>query len=183
MTCQEALAHRWLAETHRRLSVIEKADLVQVFQRLKDFKKMERLQMTIWLTSLPNLDQSSYSKSSFAFTSIDTDYSGQIDMEEMRLAIQDLKFSVSDLEFGEDDVEEAFDKIDLDRTGLITHSQFIVATFDRDILDDEEVVRSMFRDLDSLQQGFVTKESMKIAFQRKGTDLPINIIENFLSGL
>ena len=42
----------------------------------------------------------------------------------MALAIYDLSLIVPDLDFSADDTETAYEKLDLDSTGLITYSQF-----------------------------------------------------------
>ena len=116
----------------------------------------------------------------FAFESIDFDRSGELDREEMTLALEDLKQRVLDLDFTIEDINETFDKLDLDKTGLITHSQFVVATLDHNVLSDD-VYLSFFKDLDTLNEGFLTKESIKIALRRKGFEISISSINNFLS--
>ena len=88
----------------------------------------------------------------------------------MTLAMEDLKLRVHDLDFTAEDINQTFIKLDLDKTGLITHSQFVVATMDRATLSDENYMR-FFKDLDSLQEGFLTKESIKVALRRKGTEI------------
>ena len=67
----------------------------------------------------------------------------------MMLAMEDLKLRVPDLDFTANDVAMTFGKLDLDRTGLITHSMFLVATLDRSLLS-EDILMRFFKDLDSL---------------------------------
>ena len=38
----------------------------------------------------------------------------------------------------------------------------------------------LFKDLDSLQEGFLTKESIKVALRRKGTEVKMESLEEFL---
>ena len=79
-----------------------------------------------------------------------------------------LNLLLPDLNFTRADVENTFRKLDADQTGLITYSQFLFATLDPDILHDETLLRYNFNDLDSLKEGFLTRQSLSIAFQRKG---------------
>ena len=104
-----------------------------------------------------NLDEESVAKNRLAFQAIDEDNSGQLDQEEMQLAIQDLRQIVPDLNFTSQDVQETFRKLDVEQTGLITYSQFVFATLDPEILANEDLQRCLFNDLDSLQEGFLTK--------------------------
>lgn len=146
---------------------------------MKNFKPITRFQMALWRRFLPTLKQDMYIKSHHAFDKIDGDSSGQLDQEEMSLAIEDLKTQVQDLNFTAADIDEAFRKLDLDHTGLITHTDFVVATLEPSAIS-EEVLRSFFNELDSVEDGFLTKESIKIAFRRKGTEIPMQMIEDFL---
>lgn len=50
--------------------------------------------MALWLSFLSGLNEEIYMNSTFAFQSIDNDSSGQLDQEEMMLAIEDLKIGV-----------------------------------------------------------------------------------------
>ena len=59
----------------------------------------------------------------------------------MRLAIQELKLIVKDLNFSAEDIDDMFKKLDLDNTGLITLSQFLIATLSPDILDDDKLLQ------------------------------------------
>ena len=182
MSIEEALAHRWITSHQPRLTLVEKSELAEVFQRLKNFRPISRFQMALWRSFLPTLSQDVYIKSHHAFDKIDGDSSGQLDEEEMTLAIEDLKLQVRDLNFTGADIVEAFKKLDLDRTGLITHTQFVVATLEPSALSDD-VLLSFFRELDSLQEGFLTKESIKVAFRRKGTEISMEMIEGFLTSV
>ena len=48
----------------------------------------------------------------------------------MSLAIQDLSLIVPDLDFTLDDIETVYEKLDLDNTGQITYTQFVIGTLD-----------------------------------------------------
>ena len=82
-----------------------------------------------------------------------------------------LNHILPELNFTNADVHNTFRMLDADGTGLITYSQFLFATLDPNILHDETLLRQNFNDLDSLKEGFLTRQSLTIAFQRKGFEL------------
>ena len=67
--------------------------------------------------------------------------------------------------------------MDIDKTGLLTYSQFLFATLDPAILHDSALIEQHFRTLDTLREGFLTKQSLKKAIQRKGLDIKEETIE------
>lgn len=106
------------------------------------------------------LDEESLAINLLAFHMIDEDNSGQLDVTEMRVAIERLRAIMPELAFTDEDVDATFDKLDVDKTGLITFSQFVFATLDPQLLADDSKVEMFFRDLDSLKEGFLTQESL-----------------------
>ena len=82
-----------------------------------------------------------------------------------------LNHILPDLNFTSENVCNTFSMLDADGTGLITYSQFLFATLDPLILQDESLLRCHFNDLDSLKEGFLTKQSFAITLQRKGYEI------------
>ena len=98
------------------------------------------------------------------------------------MAIKDLvAWSAPSLDFQADDVIETFRKLDLDNSGLITYSQFLCATFDKAFLSEQDLVERLFRDLDSIKEGFLTSQSIHLAMQRKGIPITEEQIEMALT--
>ena len=71
---------------------------------------------------LRHIDEDKLTNNFLAFQQIDGDHSGQLEEDEMALAIQDLSLIVPDLNFTSEDMQEVFTKLDLDHTGLITYT-------------------------------------------------------------
>ena len=86
----------------------------------------------------------------------------------MRQEIKSLKTLVPSLDFTDEDVSSTFDKLDTEKEGLITYSQFLFATIEPSVLQDESLLRLNFDDLDSLNENFLTIQSIGLAMQRKG---------------
>ena len=91
--------------------------------------------------------------------------------------MQELCNLIGERNFTAEDIDTTFAKLDLDNTGLITYSQFLMATVDPEILNDETLLLRHFNELDSLQEGFLTKESIKVTLQREGVKLSDEYIE------
>jgi len=64
-----------------------------------------------------------------------------------------------------------FAKLDINKTNLITYTQFLFATLPHDVLADDTLLERHFNDLDSLTEGFLTKQSIAIALKRKGFEI------------
>ena len=103
-----------------------------------------------------------------AFHAIDEDNSGHIQFEEMILAIEDLKLTVPDLDLNKEDIQTIFDRLDRDFSGSINYSNFIIGTLDPVLIEDRALLDCLFKELDVLNEGFLTKESVQIAMKRKG---------------
>ena len=91
--------------------------------------------------------------------------------------VNDLKQVVPTLDLEEQDIDVVYEKLDYDRTGEITFSQFLIATLDPSLFRDERLVQSLFTELDSIQEGFLTMESIHIAMKRRGIQLTVQQVE------
>jgi Ca2+-binding EF-hand superfamily protein len=58
----------------------------------------------------------------------------------MTFAIQELFNVIGDFNFTAEDIDATFTKLDLDNTGIITYSQFLIATVDPEILGDDTLL-------------------------------------------
>ena len=56
---------------------------------------------------------------------------------------------VPDLDFTRSDVEAIFAELDFDNTGLLTYSDFLLATLDPLLTQDDELLEQCFLDLDT----------------------------------
>ena len=77
-----------------------------------------------------------------------------------------MRLSVPSLDYTAADIDATYEKLDLDNTGLLTYSQFLVATLNQDLLVDEQLIENLFKELDCFREGFLTKHSFSVALQR-----------------
>ena len=87
---------------------------------------------------------------------------------------------VPSLDFTRDEVESIFEQVDIDRSGQLSYSQFLIATLDPALLTDEALLERHFRDLDTLKEGFLTPESLLLALKRKGHEISLTAVEEAL---
>ena len=78
--------------------------------------------MALMSIFLRHIDEEKVSENLMAFKAIDSGSSGQLDKEEMNLAIQSLRLSVPSLDYTAADIDATYEKLDLDHTGLLTYS-------------------------------------------------------------
>ena len=90
---------------------------------------------------------------------------------------------VPDIEFTTEDIHNVYEKLDLDNTRQITYSQFLIGSLDPVLLQDQRLLELMFNELDTVQEGFVTKESIGIALKRHGIELDSQTIEKVFTRL
>ena len=72
------------------------------------------------------------------------------------------------VDYTEADILMTFFKLDLDKIGKVDYFQFWIASIDPELLQDEALLECLFNELDSLQEGFLTKESIEVALVRNG---------------
>ena len=94
----------------------------------------------------------------------------------MALAIEDLKLTVPDLNFSMLDIESAYEKLDRDYSGSISYTHFLIGTLDPTLIEDPMHLECLFKELDCLNEDFLTKESVQIAMKRKGIQLEVQRI-------
>lgn len=131
--------------------------------------------MTVFMR---HVEEDRVALNTIAFHHIDKDNSGQIDQEEMILEMQELCSLIPNLEFTCYEVEKVFRRLDIDKTGQITYTQFCFATLPSEVLNDESLQRRIFKDLDIRSEGFLTVASYQISLQRKGIEVPEEAIEH-----
>ncbi|KAB1203618.1 hypothetical protein CJ030_MR8G000665 [Morella rubra] len=84
------------------------------------------------------------------FSNIDTDNSGTITLEELKIGLSRLGSKLSEAE-----IKQLMDAADVDKNGTIDYIEFITATMHRHRLDKEETCMKAFRHFDQDDSGLV----------------------------
>lgn len=122
LTCEQALAHPWIKQNKPAVSMEHQKEIAEIFLRLKSIRKMSRFAQAMHSIFMRLLDEESLVMNLMAFHMIDEDNSGQLDATEMQVAMERLRATMPELAFTDEDVEATFDKLDVDKSGLITFS-------------------------------------------------------------
>jgi calcium-dependent protein kinase len=110
------------------------------------------------------IDEHEFDENRRTFQTIDIDHSGSIDKQELKKA---LTLLVEEEEMSEQDFEELANKVDFDRNGTISYSEFLACTLSRSQLDQANL-QNLFVYLDIFGVGYLTKESLLMSFRRRG---------------
>lgn len=122
--------------------------------------------MELLLLFVKLLDQDDLKENEDAFQLIDVDHSGQISAEECIIKMQSINQSPRfEIQINEADVYRFIDNVDTDNSGQISFSQFLCATLTTDHFTDARL-EALFNDIDSLRQGFITKQTLLTTFKR-----------------
>ena len=137
-----------------------------VFIRLAEFRQTKRLQVELLLMLVKFIDKSDLRENAEAFQLIDTDRTGSITALECIDKVKQINESDAfDFRINENDVHQFIRKVDLDMTGKISYSQFLCATLTGNHFSKENMT-NLFKDFDSLNAGYLTKESLLKTFKR-----------------
>jgi Ca2+-binding EF-hand superfamily protein len=98
------------------------------------------------------------------FQAIDKDHSGLISAEELKAAYRNIPL----LHHPNSDkmIDQIMKSIDYDNNGSINYTEFLSGTLDRQILFNQDNLRSLFQFLDSDNLGYLTRDSLVRTFHR-----------------
>ena len=82
----------------------------------------------------------------------------------------------------EEDVSHFIQKVDINKTGEINYSQFLCATLTPDHFSESNV-KNLFNFLDNHEQGYLTKESLLLTFQRNARDIEMEQVGSMMQEL
>ena len=113
------------------------------------------------------LDEQEFSDIKQTFQNIDVDHSGNIDKSELKKALAELLF---DEEMDDQAFEEFADKLDFDKNGQISYSEFLSCAVTKTQINRTNL-KTVFVYLDTFGYGYITKESLLMSFRRRGKDV------------
>ncbi len=117
----DAMSHRWFEKSHADKPVTDK----KIFQRLREFRAPQRLQMEALTFLVNNITKEIDFKSlREAFRVLDKNNTGLLKLQEIKEAFKESNIP-------QDDLDEMFRNLDFDQDGSINYSEFLAATVDR----------------------------------------------------
>ena len=155
-SAEQALQHPWITETSGQ--AVDNAVAMGALTNLKTFRADQKLkQATFAFIASQLLSKSEKENLARIFKAIDKNGDGKLSKEEI--------LDGYDQFFGKNmdkvEIEKMFDSVDLDRSGFIDYSEFVVAAMNEKNLLTNEKLQSAFKMFDKDGSGFISSEEIK----------------------
>ncbi|KAK4600081.1 hypothetical protein RGQ29_009945 [Quercus rubra] len=134
-----------------------------VLIRMKQFRAMNKMKKLALKVIAENLSEEDIKGLKQMFNNMDTDKSGTITLEELKIGLTRLGSRLSETE-----IKQLMDAADVDQNGTIDYSEFITATMHRHKLETEEHLHKAFKYFDQDDSGFITREELRKAMTQYG---------------
>ncbi|XP_057470102.1 calcium-dependent protein kinase 29-like [Actinidia eriantha] len=160
ITAAQAIEDPWLKEGGEASDKpLDSAVLV----RMKQFRAMNKLKKLALKVIAENLSEGEIQGLKQTFNSMDTDGSGTITLEELKVGLHKLGSKLT-----ESEIEALMEAADVDKSGTIDYIEFITATMHRHKLEQEEHLYKAFQFFDKDGSGFITRDELRHAMTEYG---------------
>ncbi|XP_040379075.1 calcium-dependent protein kinase 12 [Oryza brachyantha] len=166
ITASQALEHRWLKEGGASDRPIDSA----VLSRMKQFKAMNKLKQLALKVIAENLSPEEIKGLKQMFNNMDTDKSGTITVEELKVGLTKLGSKITEAE-----VQKLMEAVDVDKSGSIDYSEFLAAMINKHKLEKEEDLLRAFQHFDKDNSGYITRDELEQAMEEYGMSDEANI--------
>ncbi|CAI8596393.1 unnamed protein product [Vicia faba] len=157
LTAQEVLDHPWTKEDGE---APDKPIDNAVLGRLKQFRAMNQFKKVALRVIAGCLSEEEIMGLKEMFKGMDTDNSGTITVEELKLGLQQQGTKLS-----EQEVQQLMEAADADGNGTIDYDEFITATMHMNRMNREEHLYTAFQYFDKDNSGFITTEELDQALR------------------
>ncbi|KAJ0028856.1 hypothetical protein Pint_36207 [Pistacia integerrima] len=162
LTAHEVLCHPWVQENG---VAPDKPLDSAVLTRLKQFSAMNKLKKMALRVIAESLSEEEIAGLKEMFKMIDTDNSGQITFEELKIGLK--RFGAN---LDESEIHNLMKAADVDNSGTIDYGEFIAATLHLTKVDQEDHLFAAFSYFDKDGSGYITPDELQQACQEFGVD-------------
>ncbi|KAF2297992.1 hypothetical protein GH714_006872 [Hevea brasiliensis] len=134
-----------------------------VLKRLKQFRAMNKMKKLALKVIAENLSSEEIKGLKQMFHNMDTDGSGTITYEELKVGLARLGSKLTEAE-----IKQLMDAADVDNSGTIDYVEFITATMHRHKLEREDHLFKAFEYFDKDKSGFITRDELRQAMAQYG---------------
>ncbi|PKI55846.1 hypothetical protein CRG98_023727 [Punica granatum] len=157
ITSTHVLEHPWIKEGGNASDrPIDSA----VLSRMKQFRAMNKLKKLALKVIAENFSEEDIQGLKAMFANMDTDKSGTITYEELKIGLARLGSKLTEAE-----VRQLMDAADVDGNGTIDYIEFITATMHRHKLERDEHLYKAFQHFDKDNSGFITTDEIEMAMR------------------
>ncbi|CAN1222487.1 Calcium-dependent protein kinase 21, partial [Linum grandiflorum] len=143
-----------------------------VVSRIKHFRAMNNMKKLALKVIAANLSEEEIRGLNTVFMNLDTDQSGTITFEELKIGLARLGSKLSETE-----VKQLMEAADVDGNGTIDYSEFISATMHRYRLEKTEHLYKAFQHFDKDGSGYITREDLTNAMVAYGIGDEANVTD------
>uniref|UniRef100_A0A7N0V1U6 non-specific serine/threonine protein kinase n=1 Tax=Kalanchoe fedtschenkoi TaxID=63787 RepID=A0A7N0V1U6_KALFE len=162
ITAHEVLCHPWIqVEGVAPDKPLDSA----VLSRLKQFSAMNKLKKMAFRVIAECLSEEEIAGLKEMFKMIDTDNSGQITLEELRVGLK--RFGAN---LKESEILDLMHAADVDSNGTIDYGEFIAATLHLNKIEKEDHLFAAFSYFDKDGSGYITQDELQQACEEFGIE-------------
>ncbi|KAI6696565.1 calcium-dependent protein kinase 20 isoform X1 [Syzygium oleosum] len=171
LTAHEVLCHPWVQVDG---VAPDKPLDSAVLTRLKQFSAMDKLKKIAIRVMAEILSEEEIAGLKEMFKMIDTDNSGNITVEELKVGLEKVGANLKDSE-----INGLMQAADIDNSGTIDYGEFIAAMLHLNKIQREDHMYAAFSYFDTDGSGYITKDELQQACERFGLDdVPIEELIN-----
>ncbi|CAN1250417.1 Calcium-dependent protein kinase 17 [Linum perenne] len=160
LSASQVLNHPWIKEDGEAPDVpLDNA----VMGRLKQFKAMNKFKKIALRVIAGCLSEEEIMGLKEMFKGMDTDNSGTITLEELKLGL-----AKQGTKLTESEVKQLMEAADADGNGIIDYDEFITATMHMNRMDRDEHLYTAFQHFDKDNSGFISTEELQQALRDFG---------------
>uniref|UniRef100_A0ACD5USF4 Uncharacterized protein n=1 Tax=Avena sativa TaxID=4498 RepID=A0ACD5USF4_AVESA len=167
ITAVQALEHPWL-----KGGASDRPIDSAVLLRMKQFKAMNKLKQLALKVIAENLSPEEIKGLKQMFNNMDTDKSGTITVEELKIGLAKLGSKISEAE-----VQKLMEAVDVDKSGSIDYTEFLTAMMNKHKLEKEEDLLIAFQYFDKDNSGYISRDELEQAMTEYGMGDEANIKE------
>ncbi|XP_027348937.1 calcium-dependent protein kinase 1-like isoform X2 [Abrus precatorius] len=162
ITAHEVLRHPWIQVDG---VAPDKPLDSAVLGRLKQFSAMNKLKKMALRVIAENLSEEEISGLKETFKMIDTDNSGQITFEKLKVGLKTFGANLS-----ESEMVDLMQAADVDNSGAIDYGEFIAATLHINKIDRDDHLVAAFSYFDKKGSGYITQDELQQACEEFGME-------------
>lgn len=160
LTAHEVLCHRWVQVDG---VAPDKPLDSAVLSRMKQFSAMNKLKKMALRVIAESLSEEEIAGLKEMFKMIDTDNSGQITFEELKVGLKRVGANLK-----ESEIYDLMQAADVDNSGTIDYGEFIAATLHFNKIEREDHLFAAFSYFDKDGSGYITADELQQACEEFG---------------
>ncbi|KAL1196366.1 Calcium-dependent protein kinase 22 [Cardamine amara subsp. amara] len=158
ITAAEVLEHPWI-----KSEAPDKPIDNVVISRLKQFRAMNKFKKLALKVIAEGLSEEEIKGLKTMFENMDTDKSGSITYQELKIGLNRLGSKLTETE-----VKQLIEAADVDGNGTLDYIEFITATMQRHKLERDEHLYKAFQHFDKDNSGYITRDELEVAIKEDG---------------